>query len=87
MIELSLEMCNDMTEILNSNDHDLNQTLQHEFYEKYNILFDDLQDIVNDSIELDYIEKHIYHLVPIITSVSLFINTIIYVYLQKNASI
>jgi hypothetical protein len=87
MIELSLEMCNDMTEIINSKDYDLNQTLQNEFREKYNILFDDLQDIVNDSVELDYIENHVYHLVPIITSASLFVNAIIYAYLQKNASI
>jgi hypothetical protein len=87
MIELSLEMCNDMTEIINSNDHDLNHTLQEEFYQKYNVQFDDLQDIVNDHIQVDYISNHIYHLVPIITFVSLFFNAIIYTYLQKNISI
>lgn len=87
MIELSLDMCNDMINIINSNDVDGTESMENQFLQNYNIKFECLQDIINKEIEKDYIENNIYHLVPFFTAVSLLFNGIIYIYLQKNTSI
>lgn len=85
MIELSLEMCNDIANIINSEqkDDDNTESIQRQFYDKYNVNLDYLQNIINDEIEKDYIENKIYHIVPIVTIASFILNGIIYLYLQK----
>ena len=87
MIEMSLEMCNDMNEIIQSKDIDVTETLEGQFKEKYDIDFYELDDIINDYIDEDYLSNNIYHIVPIVTGFSLIINTLLYVFLQKNTSI
>jgi hypothetical protein len=87
MIELSLEMCNDMTEIINSKDNDVIEKLEHQFHEKYNIDYNILEDVINDQLEVDYVNNNIYHIVPIVTTFSLLMNAVVYLFLQKNTSI
>jgi len=87
MIEMSLEMCNDINEIIQSKDIDVTETLEGQFKDKYDIDFYEIDDIINDYIDNDYLSNNIYHIVPIVTGFSFLINTLLYIFLQKNTSI
>lgn len=62
MIELSLDLLDDITYVMNAEDD-----RTEDFATKHNISIDELEDIVDDYIDKSYIENHIYHIVPLAT--------------------